>query len=62
LPGQSLWSAPDDFTHRKPACAAPITAASQPAASCDTLLKSSEKAAAQWELERRFAVFEAAAY
>ena len=62
LPGESLWSAPDDFTHRKPACAAPITAVSQPAASCDTLLKSSEKAAAQWELERRFAAFEAAAY
>jgi len=30
-----------------------------PTGSCMALLKSSEKAAEQWELEHRFAVFEA---
>jgi adenosine deaminase len=33
--------------------------AASPTASCLALLKSSEKAAQQWELERRFAAFEA---
>ena len=60
LQGESLWAAPDDFTRRKPACAAPITEASKPAAACFALLKASERAAEQWEMERRFAVFEAA--
>ena len=58
LPGESLWASPDDFTHRKAACAAPITG--KPRASCAALLQSSEKASEQWELERRFATFEAA--
>jgi adenosine deaminase len=58
LPGESLWAATNDFTRRKAACAAPISATSQPAAGCAALLKASEKAAEQWELERRFAVFE----
>jgi adenosine deaminase len=62
LPGESLWIAPDDFTRRKPACAAPITATSQPTGACAALLKSSEKAAEQWELERRIAAFESATY
>ena len=62
LRGESLWAAPDDFTRRKPACAGPIPAAGEPTAPCAALLKSSEKAAEQWELERRFTVFEAAAY
>jgi len=62
LAGESLWSAPDEFTGRKPACAAPITATSKPSAPCTTLLKSSEKAAFQWELERRFSAFEAATH
>jgi adenosine deaminase len=60
LPGPSLWAAPDDFTRRKPACAAPITAAGKPDTACSALLQSSEKATEQWELERRFAAFEAA--
>jgi adenosine deaminase len=58
IPGESLWAAPDNFTRRKPACAGPITAKSNPAAACAALLKSSDRAAAQWELERRFVVFE----
>ena len=60
LTGESLWSAPDSFTHRKAACASPITATAKPSAACVALLKSSEKATEQWELERRIAAFEAA--
>jgi adenosine deaminase len=59
LYGESLWVAQDDFTRRKPACGEVITATSVPTAACAALLKGSEKAAAQWELERRYAVFEA---
>jgi adenosine deaminase len=57
--GESLWASPDDFTHRKPACAALITAKSFPTDACATFLATSERAQEQWELERRFAVFEA---
>lgn len=60
LAGSSLWAKPDDFTHRIAPCAAAITASSTPSAACADFLKSSEKATAQYELERRFAVFEAA--
>ena len=60
LPGPSLWSHPDDFTHPTPACAAPITAKSQPSPTCQTFLNSSQRAQLQWELERRLAAFEAA--
>jgi len=59
LHGESLYSAPDDFAHRKSACAAPITTSSTPSRSCQALLDANEKAAQQWELERRFAVYEA---
>jgi adenosine deaminase len=58
IPGESLWTAPDNFTRRKSACAAPITPVSKPAPACAVLLKSSDRAAQQWELERRFAAFE----
>jgi len=58
LPGESLWVAADDFTRRKAACAGPIAATSRPAAACAALLKASERAGEQWELERRFAEFE----
>jgi adenosine deaminase len=57
--GESLWSTPDDFTLRKAACAAPITATSKPSARCAGFLKASERASEQWEMERRFAAFEA---
>ena len=59
LAGESLWASSDDFTRRKTACAAPITPTSNPTSACAALLKSSERAAEQWELERRFATFEA---
>jgi adenosine deaminase len=60
LHGESLWAAPDDFARRKPVCSAPITAISEPTTDCTAFLKDNERAAEQWELERRFAVFEAA--
>jgi adenosine deaminase len=59
LHGESLYVAPDNFARRKPACAAPISAASTPSRACQALLDANEKAAQQWELERRFAVYEA---
>lgn len=59
LHGESLYSAPDDFAHRKAACADPIRTNSSPSRACQALLDANEKAAQQWELERRFAVYEA---
>jgi len=59
LHGESLYVTPDDFAHRRPACAAPIRAESTPSRACQALLDGNEKAAQQWELERRFAVYEA---
>ncbi len=58
LHGQSLYSTPDDFAHRNSACAAPITASSKPSTACAALLSANERADAEWELERRFALFE----
>jgi adenosine deaminase len=59
LPGASLWSAPDKFTSPVAACTGQPLGASKPSAGCGAFLDGSEKAAAQWELERRFRVFEA---
>jgi adenosine deaminase len=59
LPGESLWAKPDDFTRVKAACAGQTPGAASPTAACAALLKSSERASQQWELEHRFAVFEA---
>jgi len=61
LYGQNLWVAQDDFTRRKPVCAAAIVPESKPGAACEAFLTSNEKAAEQWEMERRFAIFEASA-
>ena len=41
------------------ACNSQPLGADKPSADCKTFLDGSEKAAAQWELERRFRVFEA---
>jgi adenosine deaminase len=59
LQGESLYSAPDDFAHRNPACVAPITPTVELSPACKTFLIANEKAAAQYELESRFAAFEA---
>jgi adenosine deaminase len=58
LPGQSLWAAPDDFTTPVAVCKGQIFGSDKPTAGCKAFLDSSEKAAAQWELERRFRAFE----
>lgn len=57
LPGASLWFVPDDFTKRNGACAKaePLKAAE---GKCKAFLDANQKAAAEWELERRLAEFE----
>ena len=59
LPGPSLWSAPDEFTSPAAACMGQPLGAGRPSAECRVFLDGSQKAAAQWELERCFRVFEA---
>ena len=59
LPGESLWAAPDVFTAPIAACKGQILGGDKPDAGCKRFLDVSEKAAAQWELERRFRAFEA---
>jgi adenosine deaminase len=59
LPGDSLWSAADVFTNPAAGCKGETLGAEQPSAGCKAFLDGSEKAAAQWELERRFRAFEA---
>jgi adenosine deaminase len=60
LPGPSLWNAPDVFTRAVSACVKDSLGSEKPSATCAAFLKSSERAAQQWELERRFHAFEAA--
>ncbi|MGA9670103.1 MAG: adenosine deaminase [Terracidiphilus sp.] len=59
LPGASLWASPDTFTTPAAPCKSFPLGADQPSAACKMFLDGSEKAAAQWELERRFRIFEA---
>jgi len=59
LPGASLWAAPDEFTTPATPCKAQLLGADKPIAACKAFLDGSQKAAQQWELERRFRVFEA---
>jgi adenosine deaminase len=54
LSGESLWDKPDEFTISTAACKGQPPGAEKPAASCKAFLEGNEKAAAQWELERRF--------
>lgn len=58
LPGESLWDKPDTFTRTKAACSGQRLGAESPTAACAAFLKANEKAAQQWELERRFNAFE----
>jgi adenosine deaminase len=58
LPGQSLWAEQDKFTVPAAACR-PLQLGSQnPSANCKAFLESNQKAAAQWEQEKRFREFE----
>ena len=59
LPGDSLWAAPDAFTAPVVACKGQALGTDKPSAGCKAYLDGSEKAAAQWELERRYRAFEA---
>jgi adenosine deaminase len=59
LPGQSLWASRDVFTVAAAPCKGVALGDANPASECKMFLEGSEKAAAQWELERRFRVFEA---
>jgi adenosine deaminase len=58
LSGTSLWETPDAFTAPAAPCKGQPFGADTPTAECKTFLGGNEKAAAQWELERRFRVFE----
>ncbi|HZY72655.1 MAG TPA: adenosine deaminase [Edaphobacter sp.] len=58
LPGLSLWQQPDTFNRLNPACAAQSPGSEKPSTKCQVFLRFSEKAAQQWELERRFQAFE----
>ena len=59
LPGESLWASPDVFSTAAAACKGQLLGGDKPSAKCMAFLAESEKAAAQWELERRFREFEA---
>ncbi|MBS1820712.1 MAG: adenosine deaminase [Acidobacteria bacterium] len=59
LPGVSLWLRPDDFSAVNPACKVDAPGAESPSEKCAAFLKSSERATEQWQLERRYRVFEA---
>jgi adenosine deaminase len=59
LPGASLWNAPDAFNRVVSACSNDSLGAEKRSSDCAAFLKSSERAQQQWELERRFGVFEA---
>jgi len=58
LSGASLWAAPDAFTTPATACKVQVLGGPKPSPTCRNFLDENEKAAAQWELERRFREFE----
>jgi adenosine deaminase len=59
LAGPSLWLKQDTFTRTVADCANQPLGAENPKLKCTAFLKSSDKAAQQWELEHRFHAFEA---
>jgi adenosine deaminase len=59
LPGSSLWAAADAFTVPAEPCRSQTLGTEHPTAACKTFLDGSQRAAAQWEQERRFHAFEA---
>jgi adenosine deaminase len=60
LPGKSLWEKQDNFVRAGTECAKDALGSDRPTKSCSEFLMANEKAQQQWELERRFRVFEAA--
>jgi adenosine deaminase len=59
LPGASLWDEQGGYARAIPVCRNDSLGQDAPSADCAAFLGSSEKAAQQWELERRFKGFEA---
>ena len=59
LPGASLWAWPDDFDAPAKPCEGDKMGGDSPSTACKAFLAGSEKATAQWELERRFLAFDA---
>jgi adenosine deaminase len=59
LRGVSLWDDKGGYARFVPACAGDVAGPGEPSAPCASFLAASEKAAQQWELERRFQAFEA---
>jgi adenosine deaminase len=62
LPGASLWQEPDVFTRTASACAADTLGSANPSQGCLGFLRSSERAAEQWELEHRYQLFESSVH
>jgi len=58
LAGDSLWLQRDSFTGVVAPCAGQATGADDPKEKCAAFLKTSDKAAQEWQLEHRFKVFE----
>jgi adenosine deaminase len=58
LPGRSLWEKQDNFARAATECAKDSPGRDNPAKLCADFLKANEKAQQQWELERRFRLFE----
>lgn len=58
LPGASLWRERDVFGRPASDCASDQPGSEKPSASCANFLRTSDKARQQWELERRFRLFE----
>jgi adenosine deaminase len=58
LPGKSLWAHEDVFTAPASECGGQALGSEKPSAGCRKFLDGNEKAAAQWEQERRFHAFE----
>ena len=60
LHGESLWAKQDEFTAKKSGCPAIVYERMRLSNQCSVFLNQNEKAEEQFELERRFATFEAA--
>lgn len=58
LAGESLWAVLDTYSVAASSCKGQVLGAPRPSAACKGFLDANEKAAAQWELERRFREFE----
>lgn len=60
LPGGNLWNAAGKYTVTQTDCAQDTLGAKAPSMACATYLKSSERAAQQWQVEAEIAAFETA--